>query len=587
MIFIILSWIYIASIFFSFGVAYTAFADRITKVKDPGSSSLFVPHISVVLVAGMICTTILASLFSLFMPLSLPAHLIVLMLAVAILIAFRKKAGALLSAYKAKARGVGWIYIVLFAGYALVVAYLSFLPSSHNDDGLYYSNTIKWVEEYGVVKGLANVNTRLGFNSNWHVLQALFSFHYLNAGNFNDLNGLLLLMVFPYSVTGVRKLRKGDYSVATITRALFFLPLFAFHFGASSDFLFFNINFLSAPAADLAVCILVWLTLICLAELDHSDNQAYPRQAMFIVFTSVFLFTVKPSAAPLVMTGVGFFFVYLFKKQFAKLTGLIVLTLFILTPWIARNIIISGYPVFPLSAADVLQVDWKLPVQHVKWHENAVKVYAINPEYDLSKPFTMPFIKWFPVWFGRLTYIQSVIFAFSVLSVIVFAVTGIAGLFRKKKRFILRNGHLIFALFIATCGLLFWLTRAPDPRLGYGYSAMLSMFMLAVWLHYFLGPYARRAGIVVMMVFYYILLFYYKDAGKNGIPESLTKALPERRMPKEVSNVPMGNGIVLHLAEDADLWYMSLPVAVKGEYAAIRPIPRGNSIKDGFKANQK
>ena len=71
-----------------------------------------------------------------------------------------------------------------------------------------------------------------------------------------------------------------------------------------------------------------------------------------------------------------------------------------MAPWIARNIIVSGYPVFPLPVTDVLQVDWKLPVHHVQWQENAVKVYAINPEYDLNKPFTMPFLQWFPVWLG-------------------------------------------------------------------------------------------------------------------------------------------------------------------------------------------
>jgi hypothetical protein len=61
------------------------------------------------------------------------------------------------------------------------------------DNETYYIQTIKWLNEFGFVKGLANLHPFFAQTSGWHILQSAFSFSYLPFSN-NDLNGFCLLL---------------------------------------------------------------------------------------------------------------------------------------------------------------------------------------------------------------------------------------------------------------------------------------------------------------------------------------------------------------------------------------------------------
>lgn len=39
----------------------------------------------------------------------------------------------------------------------------------------YYLPTIKWLDQYGLVKGIANFDFNLGQHSLWHIIQASFN----------------------------------------------------------------------------------------------------------------------------------------------------------------------------------------------------------------------------------------------------------------------------------------------------------------------------------------------------------------------------------------------------------------------------
>ncbi|NDP26861.1 MAG: hypothetical protein GZ087_05460 [Flavobacterium sp.] len=59
------------------------------------------------------------------------------------------------------------------------------------DNESYYIQTIKWINEYGFVKGLGNLHIFFGQTSPFHVLQAGFNFNFLTDRS-NDINGFLL-----------------------------------------------------------------------------------------------------------------------------------------------------------------------------------------------------------------------------------------------------------------------------------------------------------------------------------------------------------------------------------------------------------
>jgi len=66
------------------------------------------------------------------------------------------------------------------------------------DNETYYIQTIKWLNEYGFVKGLANLHVFLGQTSGWHIAQSVFNFSFLYA-NFNDLSGYALTLGLVFS----------------------------------------------------------------------------------------------------------------------------------------------------------------------------------------------------------------------------------------------------------------------------------------------------------------------------------------------------------------------------------------------------
>lgn len=593
MLLVILSWIYISFIFFGFGLAITALFNRVLQrnhavqnnhaVQKNNITVPLAPHITILLLLGMVGVAVVASALSLFMPVNALANGIVLLMAILFIALFKKNASAARAQLRYEINSVPRLLVVLFVAFVLVFAFLSAQPPSHYDEGLYYGTTIKWMEEYGTVKGVANVNTRIGFNSTWFLLNALFSFQYLHLGNFNDLNGLLLLYVFCYSFGAIDGLYRRDHRLSVIVRALMVVPLAAFHFGASSDFLLFNVNFLSSPTADIPVCVLLWLALIWLLELDDRPKHEFDQRAFTIIVIAAFLFIVKPSAAPVLLACVYFFFYYVFKGRFAHAGFITALAILIVAPWITRNIFVSGYLVFPFSAIDVIDADWKVPIHHAQWHENAVRVFAINADYDLDKPFTQTITQWFPGWFGRLSFIQALIFIFSCASAVILFTMFIVRLIRERKSFITANKYFIFATMIAVAGSVFWFMKGPDPRLGYGFTAMLVMLLLAVTLRYFLDRDVRYAGWFITLLLIYNLVFYYRNTFKEIVRSGWKKAPPERRLPESMETIALPNGINMHIVPSQNLWYAPLPAADKSEFSTIHPVPRGTTLSQGFK----
>ena len=151
------------------------------------------------------------------------------------------------------------------------------------------------------MKGLCLINPRIGFNSAWLILQANFGFHFLHAGLFNDLNGLIYLYLFIYFLQAVNRLHKGDRSISNLLQALFFLPLMILHTAATSDFWVYNSNMISAPSADLTTCLLVSLVFILFLKSGEESTDGIKLNELLIVFYSFSLIPIKLSAAPVLL----------------------------------------------------------------------------------------------------------------------------------------------------------------------------------------------------------------------------------------------------------------------------------------------
>lgn len=204
----------------------------------------------------------------------------------------------------------------------------------------YYVPTIKWLTEYGLIKGISNLDLTLGQMSVWHIFQAGFS-------SFSDpflrINSILLVIYALYSIE-----RKSWIHLC-------FIPLL--------------LLFSQSPSPDLPAII---LSLIILNEIILGNKNIH----LLFAF-SVFVFTIKPTMIwlPILVLLCS---IFIFKSNLKKLLfGGIILGLFC-----AKNVWTFGYPVFPVAIGD-FGFRWKPNPEVLKTSSQ----YAIMKTYDMQYSF--------------------------------------------------------------------------------------------------------------------------------------------------------------------------------------------------------
>lgn len=203
------------------------------------------------------------------------------------------------------------------------------------DNESYYIQTVKWINEFGLVKGLANLHIFLAQTSPFHVLQAGFNFSFL-IDNFNDINGFILLIS---SLFYIQKFNKKHVETNKF-HWIGLLPIF--------NVLVFQ--FISQPSPDL-ILILV-SQIIFYLFLEENDNKDALKISIVLF---LFLFFIKITIVPIALLIL--FWIYIHKK----FSGLfIVLGILITLILVCKNTIISGYPLYPFEFF-AMNFDWKIP----------------------------------------------------------------------------------------------------------------------------------------------------------------------------------------------------------------------------------
>ncbi|KMQ65782.1 membrane protein [Chryseobacterium angstadtii] len=269
---------------------------------------------------------------------------------------------------------------------SLVILYGgSFYPYILDHFG-YYFPTIKWLTEFGLVKGISNLDFTLGQMSVWHIFQAGFS-------GFSDpflrINTILLLVYTLYIVE-----RKSWIQLC-------FIPVL--------------LLFSQSPSPDLPV---ITLSLIILNEIISGN-----KNTALLFAWSVFVFSMKPTMIWLPVL-VFLCSVFIFKSNYRHwIPGIGILLLFFI-----KNLWTFGYPVFPVAVAD-FELSWKPNPEVLKISSQ----YAVQKTYDMQ--YTYEEIQQFSSydsvrnWFS-LEGIKSKINIIFILSLILF--TTFAFIKRKK-----------------------------------------------------------------------------------------------------------------------------------------------------------
>ncbi len=329
MILIVLSWLYLYFTATAFGIAFS----KVLKIRQV--------DIVITPILGLFAVTCLATFWIFFGPIAQAFHFVLFLFSVLFWYKNKRLFTSILQNALAQVKFSSIPIKILFAFSSfLIIAQSATLPFIIDNES-YYIQTIKWLTEYGLVKGLANLHLFLGQTSGWHITQSVYSYSFLY-DRFNDLNGFVLLLV---NFFAFQKLQAFFTKGNAIDLLFGLLPL-------TYVFLF---QFISSPSPDLPVYVFGFLLFSFYLQNDNKKDSFISISilalfAFFIKITAVVLLLI-----PLVVLVKHFAFL---KKAFLKvvLLGSMVLLLFVL-----KNTILTGYPLFPLLCFRIDSLDYAVP----------------------------------------------------------------------------------------------------------------------------------------------------------------------------------------------------------------------------------
>ena len=379
-------------------------ADRERKIPCP-----MIQNADAYFMCGFVCVTVYAQIFSLFAGVGLVANGILCAVCAVIAWVDRKALSetvrrlALASGETArtgKARE-SRLFLVLF----LFFAYGASRGMIHYDTGLYHAQSIRWIEEYGVVKGLGNLHCRLAYNSSSFALSALYSMAFVGGQSYHCAAGWLAFLLALVCLPIGKALRTGRLRTSGFARVMC---------------VYYLVNIFDemiSPASDYFMVLVAFYIVIKWLDLVESGEETVLPYALLCVL-GVFMMTVKLSAALILLLTVYPACRLLREKRWKETGVYLGLGLLTAVPFFARNVVISGWLVYPFTQLDLFHVVWKIPKGLADYDAREIQVWGRG--YTDVTQFDMPVREWLPGWFRTLAGSDKLLVTVAAAAVVLF-----------------------------------------------------------------------------------------------------------------------------------------------------------------------
>jgi len=348
----------------------------------------------------------------------------------------------------------------LIAFYLLILMFAcgkSLLPPWHYDVGLYYLTTTKWIQEYPLVPGLANLYSRLGFNQISFMFAALLNGGFMEWGlrlvNPLLLAGCLLTVPFSNSSSPTSHVMRGFPWMLGLTAILVTLAHSAMHA-------------IPSGAPDLASAYLQLALISLFVRILFEEEE---KERGKILFSSSALIALLPSVKlSNVVFGLLFallILIYLFlQRDLMKWKNAMFGGLFgglVLIAWMHRGVELSGYPLYPSTAMGV-DVEWQVPSDvprnEIAWIRSWARQPYAEPEVVLHS------WKWLEDWW-RMQLIDDLGNSLLPMVYSIFGLVLWAAFLCVLPKLRKRSGWMLFAAALMVAGsLVSWFSMAPDWR---------------------------------------------------------------------------------------------------------------------------
>lgn len=442
-----LVWIYISFLSWMWGILFLRLIIKILKCE------LQLPHFSIICITGLSAITVIAATLSLFIPLGEWWVQFIFIIPCLVLF-FKKKPSSFFDTLLKEVKVLRFFSLILLSACLLLILVMSGWTVIHPDTLGYHAQIMQWVEKYRAVPGLANLHVRFGYQWFWFVDSALFSFSFTGVQGVTFLNSTVLFWFFIFFINRIdhNLFKEGKKLYGVLWIVLLAISMWSYT----------QVRLTATSASPDFIAVIFTLVIIYLLHQKELKTLS-TSTCLLVSFLSFVAVTIKLSVAPILLVAFMAAFFGLIKRKIKLVLTVFFLAILTFSPFIARNIITSGYVVFPLASFDIVNVDWKNDKATTLSERNYVSAYAKNPglaAVETSAINKMDTEEWLPTWWQyRSTADKSIL--------ILLLISFISALLSLRKIFL--SGFISqFILITLLTGIIFWFVNAPDPRFGFG-----------------------------------------------------------------------------------------------------------------------
>ena len=186
---------------------------------------------------------------------------------------------------------------------------------------------------------------------------------------------------------------------------------------------------------------------------------------------SVYAMSIKQSVAMCILLSIPVGILLIKKKNIKGFIFCLLSGIFVIAPFILRNIVISGYLIYPYSGIDLFSFDWKIPAPVLDYDRH--EILAWGREIKDVYRYDIPITEWFPGWFSNLNIFLKISLILNPIALKIVAIKDVKALKEKKWEF-------VSLTIISLLSLIFWFTGSPDSRYGGVFMSLLPLMAIGV-----------------------------------------------------------------------------------------------------------
>lgn len=345
----------------------------------------------------------------------------------------------------------------------------------HFYDAEYYQyQHIMWNEKFAIVPGLGNLEDRYGFNSNYLLLSAIFTFRFLfgETEAIYSLQSLLYACILCWiTISFIRSGYKKSYIILLVIAYLTIVLMGYSLASSSTDImpLLFIFYYISKSVIDIK-----WLK----------------TQPLLALLLPVIIITFKLSTITFCLMCLIPFIFLIKEKKYRELSFIFTEAFLAVSLWCVRNVIISGYLIYPLYSIDLFNFDWKVPKGTALLQETHINNYALER-------FHMGLFNAKRLLQGYIDQVSIEGFL-NIIFCIVIIVSPTIVIRKFRKRQIGKESCILYGI-ILFC-IIFNFATAPDFRFNYGYIFGLLAFLAFISLKSENASQSSKSTIILTLI---------------------------------------------------------------------------------------